>query len=79
VFQRNWGKDRTRLRDEERAGLGLSIVRQVAEAGGGTVTLTSMPAVGSSFVVWLPLHAGANASTLTFDGIHPVRDPLTVG
>ena len=79
VFQRNWGKDRTRLRDEERAGLGLSIVRQVAEAGGGTVTLTSMPAVGSSFVVWLPLHAGANASMLTLDGIHPVRDPLSVG
>jgi signal transduction histidine kinase len=78
VFQRNWGKDHTRMRDEERAGLGLSIVRQVAEASGGTVTLTSTPAVGSSFVVWLPLHGAANASALTLDGIHPVRDPLAV-
>ncbi|OFW66031.1 MAG: hypothetical protein A2Z12_10055 [Actinobacteria bacterium RBG_16_68_21] len=76
VFQRNWGRDRSRLRGEERSGLGLSIVRQVAEAGGGTVTLTSTPAVGSSFVVWLPLHAGANTAALTLDGIHPVRDPL---
>ena len=78
VFQRNWGKDRSRLRGEERAGLGLSIVRQVAEAGGGTVTLTSTLAVGSSFVVWLPLHNGASMMALTLDGIHPVRDPLAV-
>jgi signal transduction histidine kinase len=76
VFQRSWGKDRSGLRGEERSGLGLSIVRQVAEASGGTVTLTSTPAIGSSFVVWLPLHSGANPTKLTLDGIHPVRDPL---
>ncbi len=76
VFQRDWGRDRSRLHGEQRAGLGLSIVRQVAEAGGGTVTLSSLPAVGSSFVIWLPLAAGADPGALTVDGIHPVEDPL---
>ena len=76
VFQRNWGRDRSRLHHEQRAGLGLSIVRQVAEAGGGTVTLSSAPAVGSSFVIWLPMREGADPSRLTRDGIHPVIDPL---
>lgn len=76
VFQRSWGRDRSRLHDEDRSGLGLSIVRQVAEAGGGTVTLTSAPGAGSSFVVWLPIRSGADPSSLTWDGIHPVHDPL---
>ena len=76
VFQRDWGRDRSRLHGEQRAGLGLSIVRQVAEAGGGTVTLSSAPAVGSSFVIWLPLQEGADPTRLTEDGVHPVADPL---
>ena len=76
VFQRAWGRDRSGLHRERRAGLGLSIVRQVAEAGGGTVTVTSVPGVGSSFVIWLPLVEGSDPSHLTVDGIHPVADPL---
>ena len=76
VFQRDWGRDRSRMHGEKRAGLGLSIVRQVAEASGGTVTLSSESAVGSSFVIWLPLTEGADPGHLTVDGIHPVTDPL---
>lgn len=76
VFQRNWGKDTSRVRAEPRSGIGLSIVRQVAESVGGTVTLTSSPATGSSFVIWLPLRVGIDPGSLTFDGIHPVDDPL---
>ena len=76
VFQRNWGRDASRLHEEQRAGLGLSIVRQVAEAGGGVATLSSKPLVGSSFVIWLPRFEGADAGSLTADGIHPVEDPL---
>jgi signal transduction histidine kinase len=76
VFQRNWGRDQTRLHHEPRSGLGLSIVRQVAEACGGTVTLNSSTDTGSSFVVWLPLEDGVHPASLTVDGIHPVKDPL---
>jgi signal transduction histidine kinase len=76
VFQRNWGRDSSRLHREQRAGLGLSIVRHVAEAHGGTVTLSSDPAVGSSFVIWLPMSDGGDPGGLTVDGIHPIEDPL---
>jgi signal transduction histidine kinase len=76
VFQRNWGRDSSRLHREQRAGLGLSIVRHVAESHGGTVTLSSDPAIGSSFVIWLPLSDGSDPAGLTVDGIHPVEDPL---
>ena len=53
VFQRFWrGR---RLPDEEaRSGLGLTIVRQIAESHGGRVTLDSGAGRGSTFVLWLP-------------------------
>jgi len=76
VFQRAWGRDQSHLHRERRAGLGLSIARQVAEAGGGTVTLSSTVPGGSSFVIWLPLEDGADPAALTRDGIHPIQDPL---
>jgi signal transduction histidine kinase len=76
VFQRNWGRDESRLQQESRAGLGLSIVRQVVEAEGGTVTLSSTPSVGSSFVIWLPIGDSHDVSAVTTDGIHPRHDPL---
>lgn len=76
VFQRAWGKDDRSIHREKRTGLGLSIVRQFAESVGGTVTLTSSPGAGSSFIIWLPTEEGSHAGTLTIDGIHPVKDPL---
>jgi signal transduction histidine kinase len=39
---------------QRRAGLGLAIVRQIAESHGGTVALHSELGVGSTFVIWLP-------------------------
>ena len=76
VFQRAWGRDQSHLHREKRAGLGLSIARQFAEASGGVVTLSSAVPEGSSFVIWLPLEDGADPSRLTADGIHPTLDPL---
>jgi signal transduction histidine kinase len=64
------------MHKEKRAGLGLSIARQVAEAGGGTLTLSSAAPGGSSFVIWLPLDDGADPARLSVDGIHPSVDPL---
>lgn len=79
VFQRNWHKDSSEVAAEPRTGIGLSIVRQVAEAGGGLVTLSSELGTGSSFVIWLPIVDNPDPGVVTGDGIHPVRDPLFDG
>ncbi|MGH3390354.1 MAG: sensor histidine kinase, partial [Actinomadura sp.] len=57
VFDRFWrGSDGRRSRDR-RTGLGLAIVRQIVESHRGHVRLFSEPAVGSTFVLWLPCSA----------------------
>lgn len=54
VFQRFWRGDPSEGRTEGRSGLGLTIVRQVAEAHGGEVRLVSEPGHGAAFALWLP-------------------------
>jgi signal transduction histidine kinase len=54
VFQRFYRGDAKRGRAEGRSGLGLTIVRQVAEAHGGEVRLASELGRGSTFSLWLP-------------------------
>ncbi|MBY8882450.1 sensor histidine kinase [Actinacidiphila acidipaludis] len=54
VFDRFWRADKSRTRRTGGSGLGLSIVRKLAEAHGGTVTATSAPAQGSTFTLTLP-------------------------
>jgi signal transduction histidine kinase len=54
VFQRFYRGDGTKGRDEGRSGLGLAIVRQIAEAHGGEARLASEPGRGSTFSVWIP-------------------------
>jgi two-component system phosphate regulon sensor histidine kinase PhoR len=38
----------------EGSGIGLSLVRHVAEAHGGRVTLDSQPGRGATFSIWIP-------------------------
>jgi signal transduction histidine kinase len=53
IFDRLYRGDRSR--SEPGLGLGLSFVRAIARAHGGTVTVTSAPGAGSTFAVMLPL------------------------
>lgn len=54
VFDRFWRADKSRNRRTGGSGLGLAIVRQLVEAHGGEVTVTSTPGAGSTFIVRLP-------------------------
>jgi signal transduction histidine kinase len=60
IFERFYKADRSRARDRDdqqlggSAGLGLAIVRNIAEAHGGSVGLTSEEGVGSSFWIEVP-------------------------
>ena len=61
IFERLYKVDRSRTRDDRdegfvsgSAGLGLAIVRHIAEAHGGSAGVSSMEGVGSTFWVELP-------------------------
>ncbi|MBE9179750.1 HAMP domain-containing protein [Oculatella sp. LEGE 06141] len=54
IFER-FARAANSYRRSEGAGLGLSIVRAVAEAHGGRIDLVSQPGMGSTFTVVLPL------------------------
>ncbi|MBP1973097.1 sensor histidine kinase [Cohnella thailandensis] len=55
LFERFFKVDRSRNRSAGGSGLGLSIVKKIVEMHEGTVSVTSKPGVGTTFVVRLPL------------------------
>jgi len=55
VFQRFWRGDASEAQAEGRSGLGLAIVRQIAEGHGGSVALVSAAGEGSTFTLSLPI------------------------
>jgi signal transduction histidine kinase len=78
VFERHWqGRYERDRADRPEGGLGLTIARQVTEAQGGLLTLSSTEGAGSCFTVWLPLTAEARREdVVAADGVHPVGDPV---
>jgi two-component system OmpR family sensor kinase len=58
VFERFYRADASRARSSGGAGLGLAIVRAVAEAHGGSVFLSSQPGSGATFGIRLPCPRG---------------------
>ena len=55
VFTRFWRGEKSRSRDTGGAGIGLSIVKELVQAHGGTISVESVPGEGSVFRVVLPL------------------------
>ena len=54
VFERFWRSDSARSRESGGVGLGLAIVRRIAESHGGAVAVSSEPGEGSTFEIRLP-------------------------
>jgi PAS domain S-box-containing protein len=59
LFQAFSQIDSSLARKFEGTGLGLVMVKQLAELHGGSVAVASAEGEGSNFVVWLPLRTGA--------------------
>lgn len=55
LFERFYRVDKSRVRSAGGTGLGLAIVKHVAESHHGSVSVTSTPGKGSTFVIHLPL------------------------
>ena len=76
VFDRFRQADSTITRRHGGLGIGLSIVKQLVEGHGGSVSASSAgPGGGAEFAVVMPL-AGANPAPETSDGHPPVTQPV---
>ena len=59
LFTRFFRSSAAMERETQGTGLGLFIVKHVAEAHGGSVTVSSAPGSGSTFTIRLPVNGGS--------------------
>jgi len=57
IFEKFYRVGRSETQGRRGSGVGLALVRHVAEAHGGRVTVESRPGEGSRFTIRLPVHA----------------------
>ena len=55
IFERFYRAERTRARNVRGSGIGLSLVKYIAEAHGGRVQVESTPGQGATFTVFVPV------------------------
>ena len=55
IFERFYRAKAIRLKPIRGSGIGLALVRHIARAHGGDVDVTSTPASGSTFSIWIPI------------------------
>ena len=76
VFEMFKQADAATTRGEGGLGIGLALVKNLAELHGGRVDVSSGgEGLGARFRVWLPMHQHTDFSPLTDDGLE-VRSPL---
>ncbi|MBI4593391.1 MAG: GHKL domain-containing protein [Candidatus Rokubacteria bacterium] len=54
IFEKFYRVGRSETQGRRGSGVGLALVRHIAEAHGGSVTVESAPGQGSRFTLWLP-------------------------
>jgi heavy metal sensor kinase len=61
LFERFYRTDWARAKDSAGTGLGLPIVKEIAEAHGGSISVSSQIHVGSIFTIRLPIATGSQS------------------